>query len=221
MPSWVISTWKHYLNEIFIKGWKKTSFRNFKYLPRTQTISFPFAERVTCALDKISEGLCFHQWLTFEIKQIRCLLEAVVYTTEQPIYIKSLQTEPALFKPQDPSRPRVTYLADPIFVTSQFIGKAKETCELDKITICPHWKPHYLNHLNLAGQSTRRICCRKQTYTNEAGKKWPNGKSPFCSHFHGSVLRKAVLPQHCESFASTRGHFLFKNKNKQKNPNSS
>lgn len=136
------------------------------------------------------------------------MLEAVVYTTEWPIYTKSLQTKPTLFKPQDPSRPRVTYLADPIFVTSQFIGKAKETCELDKITICPHWKPHYLNHLNLAGQSTRRICSRKQTYTNEAGKKWPNSKSPFCSNFYGSVLRQAVLPQCCESLCLNKRAFL-------------
>lgn len=81
----------------------------YKYLTRTQTISFP-SLRVTCALDKVSEGLCFHQRFTFEIKQMRCLLEAILYTTEQPIYTKSLQTEPTLFKPQDPLRPRVTYL---------------------------------------------------------------------------------------------------------------
>lgn len=42
--------------------------------------------------------------------------------------------------------------AAPVFGASQLTGTVKESCKLDKITICPYWRLHYWSHLNLARQ---------------------------------------------------------------------
>lgn len=44
----------------FHQRMKKDLLEICKCLTRTQTISFP-SLTVTCALDKVSEGVCFHQ----------------------------------------------------------------------------------------------------------------------------------------------------------------
>lgn len=110
LTSWVTSTYKHFLNKVFHPREEKKGLSEILSVSLGPNHQLPLTDRVTCALDKITEGVCFHQWFTFEIQQIRCLLEAILPTTEQPIYTKSLQTEPTWFKPQDLSRPGVTYL---------------------------------------------------------------------------------------------------------------